>query len=331
MWLGHSLSPLRQPPPFFALLSSIFLLSTLSPLPSCAQTAQPYLFVEAPPSSAQPNAGMLTFFRSDTTGALILLPNSASTFRDGCVPSAIDPKGRFLYSFCGDGASMYTLDPTTLAVSEVPNAPFAASQLQGFLTSTVIPESSGHFLYVSATPPCVPLTSQQLDLIGAGTFVVDPNGHGIAFLVNQQNAQSGANPNAVLYLITFDPVTGITTFDTSGGQIVGQNARALAINPTGTFLALTYGISGGTLASYTIASTSFTLSVTTDGSTPTTSSSVYSAPFSLNSAATIKAVAAAPSYTSSTVQSVAFSFRSPAGTSSLTVSAAAAPTGSTKS
>ena len=195
MWLGHSLAALRQRPPFFALLSSIFLLSTLSPLPSCAQTAQPYLFVEAPPSSAQPNAGMLTFFRSDTTGALILLPNSASTFRDGCVPSAIDPKGRFLYSFCGDGASMYTLDPTTLAVSEVPNAPFAASQLQGFLTSTVIPESSGHFVYVikqsesasaltknlyldtfqvdSATPTLVPLTSQQLDLIGAGTFVVD--------------------------------------------------------------------------------------------------------------------------------------------------------------
>ncbi|HTP67505.1 MAG TPA: choice-of-anchor D domain-containing protein [Dongiaceae bacterium] len=272
MPLGHPSAPLSL---LMILLSSLL----IGPL-SHAQTAQPYLFVEIPPSPTQPIAGMLAFFRSDTTGALTLLPDSVSTFHDACVPSAIDPNGRFLYSFCGDGASMYAIDTTTLALSEVSNAPFAASQLQGFFTSAIIAESSGHFVYVikqsesateltrnfyldtfqvdAVTPTLVPLSSQPLDLVGAGTIVVDPNGHGLALFVNQQNA--GANPDAVLYLITFDPVTGVPTFDPGGGQIVGQNARALAISPTGIFLALSYGVSVGNLSSYAISSTSFTLS-----------------------------------------------------------------------
>ena len=91
-------------------------------------------------------------------------------------------------------------------------------------------------------------------------MVADPNGYGVALFVNQRNSSGDANPNAVLYVITFDPVTGLPTFDPTGGQILGQNERAIAISPTGNYLALTYGVLGATLASYTIAQNSFTLS-----------------------------------------------------------------------
>lgn len=273
MRLGHSSITVRA--------LSLFVFAIFSSVPISAQTSQPYLFAEVPPSSIQPHAGMTAFFRNDSTGALTLLSDSATTFNDACVPSAIDPKGRFLYSICGDGASMYTLDSATAAVGEVPNAPFAASQLSNFITTLVVAESSGNFVYVvkedssgteftrnfyldtfqvdPAIPTLVPVSSQQLDLIGAGSAVADPNGHGIALFVNQQTSSTGSNPGAVLYLITFDPLTGLAALDPSGGQTVGQNMRAIAISPTGTYLALTYGVTGGTLVSYTIGQSSFTL------------------------------------------------------------------------
>ena len=229
----------------------------------------------------------MAFFRDDSTGKLTFLSGSATTFNDDCVPSAIDPQGRFVYSTCGDGATMYTLDSTTAAVTEVPNAPFAVSQLQGFIINLVIPESSGPFVYVlkqnysgtdlannfyldtfqvdAATPTLVPVSSQQLSLVGAGlvgsvSVAADPNGHGLALFVDQRNSSLDANPNAVLYTISFDPLTGVATFDPSGGQNIGQNARAIAISPTGNYLALTYGVLGGTLVSYSVAQSSFTLS-----------------------------------------------------------------------
>jgi len=272
--------------PFLSVFA-LFFLSPFFPTPCRAQTPQPYVFAEVPPSAAQPNAGMMAFFRDDSTGKLTLLSGSATTFHDACVPSAIDPQGRFLYSTCGDGASMYTLDSTAATVTEVPNAPFAASQLREFITNLVIPESSGHFVYVlkqdysgsnltnnfyidtfqvdPATPTLIPVSSQQVSLVGAvpvGTSCVaaDPNGHGLALFVNQRNSSLDANPSAVLYTITFDPVTGAATFDPNGGQTVGQNARAIAISPAGNYLALTYGVLGGTLVSYSVAQSSFTLS-----------------------------------------------------------------------
>jgi len=277
MRLGHPLAISRSP--FFP---SLLLLSMLCISPLCAQTSQPYLFAEVPPSSSQPNVGTVTFFRDDSTGALTLLSDSASTFNDACVPSTIDPKGRFLYSICGDGASMYALNSATTALTEAPNAPFAASQLSGYITLLVIADSSGNYLYaikentsgtdstknfyidtfqvMPTIPTLTPISSQQIDLVGAGSVMADPNGYGVALFVNQRNSSGGADPNAVLYVITFDPVTGLPNFDPGGGQILGQNERAIAISPTGNYLALTYGVSGASLVSYTIAQNSFTLS-----------------------------------------------------------------------
>ena len=102
---------------------------------------------------------------------------------------------------------MYTLNATTGAVTEGANAPFAASQLFGFLNKLVIAESSGNFVYVlkanssgsdlvknfyldtfqvDTTPTLIPISSQLIDLAGTGSAVADPRGRGLALFVNQQ-------------------------------------------------------------------------------------------------------------------------------------------------
>jgi hypothetical protein len=73
-----------------------------------------------------------------------------------------------------------------------------------------------------------------------------------------------------------------------------------------------------------------TIYYTTDGSTPTSSSPVYSAPFSLNSATTVQAMASASGYTDSTAASSIFKFRTGAGTYPIAISVTATPTGSNK-
>lgn len=95
-------------------VSGIFLAS--------AQTPQPWLFVETIANDKP--TGTRTSLRDDASGALTLLAASQTTFANPCGPSTIDPKGRFLYGYCADGFSMYTLNTNTGAVSEVGTSPF---------------------------------------------------------------------------------------------------------------------------------------------------------------------------------------------------------------
>jgi Chitobiase/beta-hexosaminidase C-terminal domain len=103
-----------------------------------------------------------------------------------------------------------------------------------------------------------------------------------------------------------------------------QTAATPAIQPAGgTFSAAqTVSISDSTAAS--------TIYYTTDGTTPTSSSPVYSAPFSLNSATTVQAIATASGYSDSSAASSSFKFRTGAGTYPITISVTATPTSSTK-
>ena len=239
------------------------------------QTPQPYLFAI---NSGQ--NGTVTFLRDDVAGPLTLLPNSPSTFTHNCFPTASDPRGRFLYSLCGDGIGMYTLDATTGAVTETPTSPYAASK--GFFNHEVIAESSGQYVYLikmdtngteatknfyldtfqvdSAAPALMPLTSQQLDVAGTlvGGIGADPNGHGISLFLNQ-NLDSAQYPTAILYTITFDPITGTAILDLTGGQTIGQNGRAAAISPTGNYLAVGYGAMEGYFTVFRIGQNTFTL------------------------------------------------------------------------
>ena len=193
---------------------------------AAAQTPQPWLFVNTIANGK--TTGSVTFLRDDSSGALSLLANSQTTFTNPCGPSTIDPKGRYLYGYCADGLSLYTIDAATGAVSEVATSPFQAST--GQFGVLVIAESSGQFVYLlksdllptpststltldtfqvdPAAPGLVPVGSQQLPVSGAwidGGAVGDPNGHGVAIFINQFPTSQAQFPIALLYLITFDP------------------------------------------------------------------------------------------------------------------------------
>jgi centrosomal CEP192-like protein len=257
--------------------SALFLCALLASA-AHSQAPKPYLFGV---TSANSQYGTVTFLRDDVAGPLTLFPNSASTFSHNCYPTAIDPRGRFLYSSCGDGVGMYTLDSTTGAVSEVPTSPYAAST--GLLNFLVFAESTGQFVYLiksvangtestsnlyldtfqvdSAAPALIPLSSAQLSVAGtliSGGIAADPNGHGIALFLNQ-NLNSAQYSAAVLYSIIFDPISGSVTLDPTGGQSIGQNARKLAISPTGNFLVVGYGAMEAYFTVYQIGQNTFTL------------------------------------------------------------------------
>ncbi len=247
---------------------------------AAAQTSQPLLFVETIANNQA--TGAVTFLRDDSSGALTLLPGTQTTFRNPCAPSTIDPKGRFLYGYCADGVAMYTLNTGTGALAEVATSPYQAST--GQFGVLVIAESSGQFVYLlksdllpapatstltldtfhveAVSPALVPVSSQMLPLEGVwvdGGAAADPNGHGIAILINQFPSPPPQFPNAVLYLITFDRLTGVPTLDPSGGTVVGNRGLGLRISARGNFLALGYGSSRASLSIYQVNTTNFTL------------------------------------------------------------------------
>src|SRR6266702_3111359 len=106
----------------------VLLSSSLGIFRAAAQTPQPWLFVETIANNKP--AGSLTFLGDDSGGPLSLLAGSPTTFTNPCGPSTIDPKGRFLYGYCADGLSMYSLNSSTGAVNEVATSPFQASSGQ---------------------------------------------------------------------------------------------------------------------------------------------------------------------------------------------------------
>ncbi|HXH67732.1 MAG TPA: hypothetical protein VNI81_11070 [Candidatus Limnocylindrales bacterium] len=245
-----------------------------------AQTPQPWLFVETIANNKP--AGSLPFLREDSGGPLTLLTGSPTTFTNPCGPSTIDPKGRFLYGYCADGLSMYALNSSTGAVNEVAASPFQAST--GQLGVLIVAESSGQFVYLvksdllaapatstltldtfrvdTATPALVPVSSQTSPVQGAwvdGGAVGDPNGHGIAILINQFPTPQTQFPNALLYKITFDPVTGAAPLDPTGGAVIGSRGLSIRISARGNFLALGYGSSRASLSIYQVNPTNFAL------------------------------------------------------------------------
>jgi hypothetical protein len=177
---------------------------------------------------------------------------------------------------------MYALNTTTGAASEVAASPFQAST--GQFGVLVVAESSGQFVYLvksdllqapaastltldtfhvdAATPALVPVSSQTLPFEGAwvdGGAVGDPNGHGIAILINQFPSPPTQFPNALLYLITFDPVSGLPTLDPTGGAVIGSRGLAIRISTRGNFLALGYGSSRASLSMYQVNPLNFAL------------------------------------------------------------------------
>ena len=96
-----------------------------------------------------------------------------------------------------------------------------------------------------------------------------------------------------------------------GGNGGGGGGGTPAAAPT---TATTAAQNGAVIASLSDATANATIYYTVDGSTPTTSSQVYEGPFLVAANLTVKAIATASGYSTSTVTSQAFSPNIPSGT-----------------
>jgi sugar lactone lactonase YvrE len=184
--------------------------------------------------------------------------------------------------------------------------------------------------------------------VQAPTFSVAAGAYGPA----QTVTLSSATPGATIYYTTngMTPTTSSTVYTTaitvSSTQTI--NAYAVLTNWADSSVSTAaYTINGAAAAptaslvageyttsqSVTLSSTSVgaTIYYTTDGSTPTTSSTQYSSAISVNTSTTIKAIAGGSAYISSSVASFAYSFNPSnltavgASTTSITLSWTASP------
>jgi hypothetical protein len=256
--------------------TAVTVLGGLFAIGTGAQTAQPYVFAGTVTNNQY---GLMTIQRDDVMGTLTMLVNTNATLLNPCFPSEVDARGRFLFGVCGDGLSMYTLDPTSGAVAELATSPFAVST--GNSGILVVAESTGQYVYLlkailpgtptinslildifqidASTPALIPVGSQSIGV--AGEFmgaVKDPLHHGIAVYLNQAAAGS-SYPAAVLYTIQFNAVSGQVILDPSGGVSNDSGAKTIAISPTGNYLATGSGPVNGNLNIYQVAQGSFSL------------------------------------------------------------------------
>ena len=258
----------------------LFLTFLFDATPGTAQTTQPFLFAATYDSSTN-SSGFVTLLRDGSTGVLTLVPNTSVSFKDPCNPATIDPTGSFLFGVCGEGLAMYTLDSTTGIVAETAASPYSASVSVGQSGVLVVAESTGQYVYLlkvgtaqpplsssftldtfaidSTTPALVAASSQTLSLNGSWVgSAADPSRHGMFIYVNQE--QDGTSPIALLYSISFDPSTGLVNIPTAGLNI-GNNARSLAISPSGGYLAMGWGDTMGSLTVYQLSTTNFSLAL----------------------------------------------------------------------
>ncbi|MGB7727523.1 MAG: choice-of-anchor D domain-containing protein [Candidatus Acidiferrum sp.] len=117
--------------------------------------------------------------------------------------------------------------------------------------------------------------------------------------------------------------TGGSSQSTVPGQ-TGQTVATPSIQPNG-------GVFGAAQSvSITDTTSGAIIYYTTDGSTPSSASPVYSSAFTLNSVTTVQAIAVATGDTNSSVGNAIFKFRTPPGTYPITITVSATPAGSSK-
>ena len=214
------------------------------------------------------------------------------------------------------GASIYyTLDGTNPTVnSTLYTGPITVNRnttiktiatATGYLNSPVI---TGGYTIMAARPILTPAPTQyfaepQTVAISSSTpgaaiyYTVDGSTPTVASTLYKQ-------PVTVSQNTTIKAIAVADGFGTSlvmtGGYVIQAGAPKMTPAPVAPFI-------GAQTVSLTSSTPNATIYYTLDGSTPTTSSTVYTAPFTLNAAATVKAIAVAAGYGNSAVVTGTFS------------------------
>jgi 6-phosphogluconolactonase (cycloisomerase 2 family) len=203
-------------------------------------------------------SAVLGYSKDNTTGALTVLPGPpfADRLEGGLV--AIDGLGKFLFVLnpASNNISMYQIDGSNDALTEVPNSPFAVGptvnpNLAPSAPVSLAREKSGNFVYVgysggdtSTTSAITPFSidaanlrlvlTPQLSLdIASGApiqMVTDPKG--LRLFVGIGLAPYQSTPGAGTMVYSIDPVNGVLTLTGNAGG-GSERGRAIAMDVQG--------------------------------------------------------------------------------------------------
>jgi hypothetical protein len=218
-------------------------------------SSQQYVYANVPSTPPAP-AAIPAFAKSGQTGALS--PVLGSPFPDRLEGGrmAVDALGRFLFVLnpTANSISMFQIDSSTGALTEVPTSPFAAGKTINRNQAPSLPvslatEKSGKYLYVgytggnfsnssAITPFAIDTANLQLTLTDQLSFDVsfnplqmfsDPRGLFLYILQGLNPFTEAQNGGANVYSIT--PTDGSLVFSGSAGS--GSQGRAMASDPQG--------------------------------------------------------------------------------------------------
>ena len=225
------------------------MLFLLFALPARAQFKQPFVFAADP-------KGIAVYTRNDISGVLAPVAGSPFPSKEPVDFITLDFTGRFLFTSnqAHSKISMFTVDPNTGALQEVPNSPFASTHTNTPVFLSV--ESSGQFLYaINFTGSNANVSSLESFQIDATNLDLKPSSNGATDLPGlllpcgaathpsgktfyaYLNNPTPSNPNAASFVV-FNGSNGSFTYQTSGPQV---DAACLAVDAQGQLLATSSG------------------------------------------------------------------------------------------
>lgn len=238
-----------------ALLATVFFL--LLSAGAHAQTSPPPLMYQNPDTAN--TSGGFSFAAltvNQQTGALAPAAGSPFAATSSLQSMAIDPQGRFLYAVnpAANTVSMFSIDSTTGALSQVPGSPFSVAGTG--LPEFVATDTSGKFLYVGAAAcsnpslGCVDIYTvdatnktlvppAQASLSLPGRVVGLASNPTFAALYVYIGPDNSGNYNAILQSYSINPTDGSLKLTVQSGQ--GEYGRILAKDAKSRYLVTGHG------------------------------------------------------------------------------------------
>jgi len=243
---------------FHALLLGVFFCPLCDAAPASAQSSsQQYVYANVP-GTPPATSTIAALAKSGQSGDLS--PVAGSPFPDRLEGGrvAVDALGRFLFVLnpATNGISMFQIDSSTGAITEVPSSPFSAGRTVNLNQAPSLPvslatEKSGKYLYVgytggnfsntsAITPFAIDAGNLRLTLTDQLSFDVnfnplqmfsDPRGLFLYILQGLNPFTGVSNGGANVYSIT--PTDGSLAFNGSAGG--GSEGRSMASDPQGRF------------------------------------------------------------------------------------------------
>jgi hypothetical protein len=244
-------------------------------------------------------------------------PASGTSFASSVSVSISDstPSATIYYTTNGSvpstSSSVYS-GPITVSASTTVEAVAIAN---GYQASAVA--SASYTLSVAQMPAATPIISPASGTSFASSLnvsIVDSTpGATVYYTTNGSTPTTSSSVYSGPIMIT--AATTVKAIATASGytqSAVGSTAYTLESAAAGPIISPGSGTSFATSLSVSISDSTpgATIYYTTNGSTPTTSSKVYSGPIMITAASTVKAIATASGYTQSAVSSIAYTLQS---------------------